>query len=292
MNYTVEQWMLIFYLYCVMGWLLESAWVSYHQKILVNRGFLRGPMIPIYGCGAVMLLLIGYGFFGHPVLLFLTGMTVATVFEYIVGAGMEKLFRVKYWDYSYRRFQYKGRICLFSSVIWGVLTLILNYGIQSQMDQMIRHFPKPISMVLVWIWTIAFGADVIWSVRSALSLARILQKMEKLQEQAEILRYKLVENAMEKRQAIQDEWLELKKQTEVEAEERLEALRMVATAHKAKLEESRLQMHLALREAEDRMEETVQNLKWVHKSLLKGNPGAISASCDRGLKAIRCRLKK
>ncbi len=89
-SYSAAQWLLVFYLYCMLGWCFESTVVSVGQRRLVNRGFLRGPMLPIYGFGAVILLHVSLPLKQHPVWLYLASMIAATVFEYIVGVVMEK----------------------------------------------------------------------------------------------------------------------------------------------------------------------------------------------------------
>ena len=124
-SYSAPQWLLVFFLYCVLGWCFESTVVSVKQRHFVNRGFLRGPMLPIYGFGAVLLLHVSLPLYDRPAALFFASMAAATVFEYIVGVVMEKLFKVKYWDYSEHRFQFRGYICLQSSLCWGFLGLIL-----------------------------------------------------------------------------------------------------------------------------------------------------------------------
>ena len=90
-SYSAAQWLLVFYLYCMLGWCFESTVVSVGQRRLVNRGFLRGPMLPIYGFGAVILLHVSLPLKQHPVWLYLASMIAATVFEYIVGVVMEQL---------------------------------------------------------------------------------------------------------------------------------------------------------------------------------------------------------
>lgn len=124
-SYSAPQWLLVFFLYCVLGWCFETTVVSVKQRHFVNRGFLRGPMLPIYGFGAVLLLHVSLPLYDRPAALFFASMVAATIFEYIVGVVMEKLFKVKYWDYSEHRFQFRGYICLQSSLCWGFLGLIL-----------------------------------------------------------------------------------------------------------------------------------------------------------------------
>ena len=117
-------WLLVFYLYCMLGWCFESTVVSVGQRRLVNRGFLRGPMLPIYGFGAVILLHVSLPLKQHPVWLYLASMIAATVFEYIVGVVMEKIFKVKYWDYSKQRFSFRAISACARHCAGGFLGLI------------------------------------------------------------------------------------------------------------------------------------------------------------------------
>ena len=118
--YSAAQWMLLFYFYCVVGWCFESTVVSFGERRFVNRGFLHGPMLPLYGTGAILLILVSIPLRGRsPVVLFLAGMIAATALEYVTGVVMEAIFGVKYWDYSTHRFQFQGRICLQSSLAWA-----------------------------------------------------------------------------------------------------------------------------------------------------------------------------
>ena len=89
-TYAWYHWLTFFYIYCFFGWIFESTYVSLKQHHFVNRGFLRGPMLPIYGFGAVILLHVSLPLYDKPVALFLASMVAATVFEYIVGVIMEK----------------------------------------------------------------------------------------------------------------------------------------------------------------------------------------------------------
>lgn len=98
--YTPLQWLLIFFVYSVLGWVWESCYVSVKSKRWVNRGFLHGPWLPIYGSGAVVVLLVTLPARGRPALIFLLGMIGATVLEYVTGESMEKFFHMRYWDYS------------------------------------------------------------------------------------------------------------------------------------------------------------------------------------------------
>ncbi len=194
--YSVWQWVLVFYLYCFLGWCFESTVVSVSQRRWVNRGFLRGPMLPIYGFGATILLHIALPLRAHPVALFLASMAAATVFEYLVGVLMETLFKVKYWDYSTHRFQFQGRICLQSSLCWGAMGLLLTHFLHPPLEKLVVGLPFWLLLALDVLLSAAFLSDVAVSVRTALDLARVLEELDKLREQGAALRQQLSETAM------------------------------------------------------------------------------------------------
>ena len=125
-TYNTWQWLAFFYLYCFFGWIFESAYVSFKERRPVNRGFLRLPLLPLYGFGAVMMLWVSLPVKDNLLLVYFSGVIAATALEYITGYVMERLFRVRYWDYSNKRFQIHGYICLTSSLAWGGLTILMT----------------------------------------------------------------------------------------------------------------------------------------------------------------------
>ena len=195
-DYSAWQWVLVFYLYCFLGWCFESTVVSVQQRHFVNRGFLRGPMLPIYGFGATILLHVSLPLYNKPVALFIASMLAATVFEYVVGVIMEKLFKVKYWDYSDHRFQFQGRICLQSSLCWGFLGLILARVIHPPVEWIVAGLPFAALVVVDVLLTAAFAGDVAVSVRTALDLAKLLEELDELRAQGAELRHELSESAL------------------------------------------------------------------------------------------------
>ncbi len=108
-----------FVLYSMLGWLVESIYMSFCNRKLTNRGFGKGPFCPIYGFGAVACYLLLSPLKGHYVALYIIGAILATVFEFIVGKGMIKFLGELWWDYNDKPFNYKGIICLESTIAWG-----------------------------------------------------------------------------------------------------------------------------------------------------------------------------
>lgn len=179
-EYTWYQWLMFFFLYCLFGWIFESAYVSVKTRHLVNRGFLRLPMLPLYGTGAVMMLWVSLPFREHLGMVYLSGVAAATLLEYVTGWGMERLFKMKYWDYSSQRFNLKGYICLSSSIAWGGLTILLTELIHPPIAQYVMGLPSVVTITVVAVISILFAADTVRSVKTALDLAKVLDAMTKM----------------------------------------------------------------------------------------------------------------
>lgn len=122
-----DVWHLVaaFCIYSVLGWLVESVYMSICNRRLTNRGFAKGPFCPIYGFGALAGYFLLRPFAGNPVLLYLTGAFTATVFEYLVGKAMLRLFGEVWWDYNEKPFNYQGIVCLESTIAWGFYAVII-----------------------------------------------------------------------------------------------------------------------------------------------------------------------
>ena len=121
---TIETWFLWLVIYSVIGWVYESTICSIGHRKLINRGFLNGPYCPIYGTGAVLVLLV-LGKIQNPVVLFFAGAVVTCSLEYFTSWLMEKLFHARWWDYSKRKFNIGGRVCLIGAVVFGACSVVL-----------------------------------------------------------------------------------------------------------------------------------------------------------------------
>lgn len=278
-SYSEAEWLLVFYLYCFLGWCFESAVVSVQQRRFVNRGFLRGPMLPIYGFGATLLLHIALPLHAHPVWLFFASMVAATVFEYIVGVVMERLFKIKYWDYSEHRFQFRGYICLQSSVCWGVMGLLLTWVIHPPVEALVVGLPFVLLPVLDVLLSAAFVSDVVVSVRAALDLAKLLEELDRLREQGVVLRRQLSETALVKLTRLsyrvdeaRGEWTERVDDT------------------REQLAGAKEQILACIDEVQRRFDEQAAALKRTRKSMLRGNPTAHSARYDDVLQRLKKRV--
>ena len=181
-HYTAIQWLFFFYFYCFFGWCFESTYVSLKSRKLVNRGFCRGPFLPLYGSGAIMMLVVSMPFQDHLVLVYIAGCIGATILEYVTGVTMEALFKVRYWDYSKNKFNFQGHICLGSSLAWGLLTILMTEFIHKPIEHLVLSIPDNILTPITLVLTALIGADFALSFKAALDLRDVLEKMEKAKE--------------------------------------------------------------------------------------------------------------
>lgn len=155
------QWVLYFFFYAFAGWVWESAYVSVLSGQWVNRGFLHGPFIPIYGFGAVLILIMTYSVRHHAAAVFFVGMIGATVLEYVTGAVLEQWFHIRLWDYSAELWNLQGYISLVSSVFWGVLAVVLVIWVHPLFSSVLRLWPAGLTVSVCFLLVTVEGADLI-----------------------------------------------------------------------------------------------------------------------------------
>lgn len=189
--YTMTQLMFFFFIYCFMGWIIESTWVSAHQKKFVNRGFMRGPFIPIYGFGAMALLIVGTILIKWPIAVFFGGLLTASVLEYFTGAAMEAIFKVRYWDYTGKLMNINGHVCLFTSVCWGFLACGEVYFVHKPVEKLSLVMSEKALNFVTMVIAVYFIVDVTLSFKAAFDMRDIIIKMEKAREELRIMQKRL-----------------------------------------------------------------------------------------------------
>ncbi len=267
---TVCQWFLYFTAYSILGWACETFYCSVGNRKFVNRGFLNGPVCPVYGFGAVLVILLLQSTEKNLVALFLSGMMVTTVLEYLTSVLLEKLFHMKWWDYSRYKFQINGRVCLLNSLMFGGLSVILMRVLHPWISGLIARIP---TSLLPWISLgilAVFAVDTVVTVRSILILKGKMQEIQKLLE-------------------------EIKTRTEAAAAQLRAEMREKTQESKASLEarldQYRLPEGVSLREfVEERRKKAAAAAKsggMLHRRLLKAFPNLSSARQNDALDRLR-----
>lgn len=173
--YHIVNW---FYIYSFLGWIWESSYVSVKEKKLVNRGFVAGPVCTIYGFGAVIVYLILKPISGNILLLYLGGVIVPTILEYVTAVLMENLFHTSWWDYSKNKYNFQGRICLGASLGWGAFSVILFYVFQPFVERIVALYSVATGELLVRIATLVYAVDFGMSYMNAMQIGEKLRNMD------------------------------------------------------------------------------------------------------------------
>lgn len=179
-----------FIIYSFFGWIMESILKTIVQRKPINSGFLHGPFCPIYGFGALIMLLFLDRFKNNIILLFLSGFFILSLWEYIVGWGLEKIFHTKYWDYTNNKFNIKGRVCLMNSLFWGLLGVVfIKY-----MHPFIVEKIDTINETYLTICTIALSVSIVVDmIVTIIKINNISINLEKLKELTNNIKEKLDE---------------------------------------------------------------------------------------------------
>lgn len=182
--------LMYFIIYSFFGWVMESVLKTCIQKKPVNSGFLYGPFCPIYGFGAIIMFLFLQGFKERPILLFIIAFFILSLWEYIVGWALEKIFHTKYWDYTENKFNIRGRVCLMNSLFWGFLGVVF---IRYMHPYIIERVDAINETELVILTVILITIMLVDAIISAIKVNDISISLEKLKEITDSIKEKLEE---------------------------------------------------------------------------------------------------
>lgn len=178
---TLIKYVLLFFFYSAAGWLLESVYCSIGEKKLINRGFLTGPMCPIYGTAATVLVILIYNpFKDNPLMVFLLGIIFCDIVEYITSYLMEKLFAARWWDYTYEFLNINGRICLKHSLYWGVISIVFVKVIHPSVDKLYGKINEEYLIYVFAVVLFVFLIDLINAVKKAMDIRKLQIKLQKI----------------------------------------------------------------------------------------------------------------
>lgn len=308
-HYTFIQWLLFFFIYCFLGWVWESCYVSAKNREWINRGFLHGPMLPIYGSGAIIVLICTIGVRDQIVLTFLFGMIGATILEYVTGACMERLFRVRYWDYSHMPLNLKGYICLPVSLGWGVFSVLLMRVIHVPIENLVLQIPERIVEVVSVVCSSAFAVDFTLSFSEAMDLRDMLirlsdsnEKIQRLQKRLEVVSAFAEDGLMQYQMKREERKMSRKEFLERMIERQRENRRMMLVELIDRVNESidaGLEKREELQKIKTQIEQEFKNIgsltnRAARRSarLLHRNPNTVSKRYAEALKQVQEMLKK
>ncbi len=153
----------IFFIYSVLGWLIESTYVGIKQNKFTNRGFFIGPYCPIYGFGSLAIILYLEQYKDNIITVFFLAVIICSILEYLTSYLMEKIFNARWWDYSDEKFNLNGRICGKNALLFGLGGVIIIYIAHPLLKNIMNIIPKNILLIIITICFILFITDTIIS---------------------------------------------------------------------------------------------------------------------------------
>ncbi len=183
---SLNDYLLCFFIYSFLGYLCEVVYCSVAQRKLVNRGYLYMPICPIYGCGAVLIILSMKPLYdrGMWYLVLILGILLTSTLEYLTSYVMEICFHMRWWDYSQRKFNIHGRVCLRNSLMFGGLVMLVMYGIQPYLKSWIDMIPSLALYIVNGILLMALLIDSIFSTIQHVNVSKILSKVASFMDEA------------------------------------------------------------------------------------------------------------
>ncbi|MBO6015951.1 MAG: putative ABC transporter permease [Lachnospiraceae bacterium] len=160
----------IFIMYSMMGWLIETIYISICDRKLTNRGFAASPLCPIYGFGGLLGYMVLHPLAEHKFVLYVTGALLATAFEFLVAKLMEKTLGDVWWDYSEKPFNYQGVICVESTLAWGLYAVVVVCYLQDFLMRTIDRIPMKVAIISCRIIMVVYAVDFVYHLAIALHL--------------------------------------------------------------------------------------------------------------------------
>ena len=289
----------IFFIYSFLGWCLEVCFFALNTGKFVNRGFLNGPVCPIYGFGVVIVVLCLTPLMENTLLLFLGSVLLTSLLELGVGFALEKLFHQRWWDYTNEPFNLGGYICLRFSLAWGLACLLVMEIIHPSVLWLIRHIPHTLGLVLLACFVSVMAVDLTATVRTIARINRSLGQIDELAGRIKALSNDLGKNLADRVLDAAEKGADWKESLADRREDLMEDL----ASWKEELAEQRseYQLDLALRRAQ-RLEELEQLRKSLselldrhtfgQRRLLRAFPQMRSIDHKQALERLRQRQKE
>lgn len=178
LGYPISTLVLYFVFYSFAGWLMETTYCSILEKRLVPRGFLHGPLCPIYGVGVLLMVLFFEPLAGNLFIFYVVSTVAMSAWEYFVGWFLEVTTHMKYWDYSMYKFNIKGRICLWVCLVWGGLSYVCIFWLHPPVAHLIGLIPLLVRQILALVLFVAVVADAVITIRELALMTKALEKLQ------------------------------------------------------------------------------------------------------------------
>lgn len=227
----IENFIALFFIYSIAGWIMESVSISIRNKKFTNRGFLIGPYCPIYGCGVVLITFLLQKYHDDIPATFFLSILICGTLEYVTSFIMEKIFKARWWDYSARKFNINGRICLETLIPFGIAGTVITIWVNPFLLKYINMVPPMAMHIILVVISIFFIADIAVSFKIILNLKEmskefkdntdeISDRVKKIVRKKMVLYRRLVRAFPRiKENVLYEKWEDIKKKIEESREE-------------------------------------------------------------------------
>ena len=278
---------LYFFVYGFAGWCTEVGYEAAQQGKFVNRGFLNGPICPIYGIGVGMVVQFLTPVEENLILLYFASTLLVTLIEGFTGYLLDKIFHHKWWDYSNLPLNIGGYVCLRFSLIWGVACVAIVKVIHPLIHKALSFLPVTLGVILIVLLGIVLFADLYVTASGILKMNRRLETMEKIAAELRELSDKVGENIYENVMDTMEFHEEKKEQLDQATEELRDDMKKRVEEQKARMDEMKARMD----ELKARYEEMAENRTKVGERLVKAFPGMQSRLHHEILEELKERVK-
>ncbi|MCC8159884.1 MAG: hypothetical protein LIO53_00945 [Oscillospiraceae bacterium] len=182
LGYSAYELLWLFFIYGFIGWCVEVAYCGVDQGYFSNRGFLNGPICPIYGVGAVIVILCLTPIQDNIWLLFVGSALLTSLLELVTGFALDKIFHARWWDYTDKPFNIGGYICLKFSIYWGLVCIALMRGIHPAIYKLVQDIPHIAGLIILIFISAVFAVDIVITVVAINKLEKRIKLMDDIAE--------------------------------------------------------------------------------------------------------------
>ena len=274
MEYSCPELLLLFFIYACLGWCAEVAFAACKHGRFVNRGFLNGPLCPIYGFGLLIVVVLLRLVQENLSLLFLGSFLLTTLLEFVTGFVLERLFHTRWWDYSGMPLNIGGYVCLLFSIVWGAACVVILKWVHAPIFALVRRMPLPLMYVLDALLCLGLAVDLTATLLTIRKLSERLTHLTALAKEMHALSDELGESIAD----------------------RTIAARIRYEENREHMEARRAEFERRLNDLHERRDALLHEKRFGHRRLLEAFPNMTSAHHGDAIRhlreAIRVRREK
>ena len=290
LGYSVYELLSLFFIYGFLGWCVEVAYCGVENGNFVNRGFLNGPICPIYGFGAVIVILCLTPIKDNVLILFIGSAVLTSLLELATGFALDKIFHARWWDYSDKPFNLGGYICLKFSIYWGLVCIALMKGIHPAIFNLVKALPHFLGIIILVFLTAVFIADITVTVITINKLSKRIKLMDDIAEKIRAVSDKIGEHVYEGTSAVVKKGEEIYNSEEVQ--EIREKYAEEVEEFKQKQEEIKAKYEKEREELKEKYAEMVKESHLFQRRIIKAFPNIRSHRHSEQLEKLKAKFKK